>query len=467
MRTTKFSLNHLTVRTFSVFWIAFFVMTALLVTLPYFDSRLYSNLTENEIASYQKKLVESIRNNKINGLLSGVPVLPTDKFDSARPVLMTPQKEIFGALGEEKTHISRFSEESHNFSQPQQKTFKDIQIAGPFKVYIGDAEEPSELFFISRANGQQAILRYMLDHPWVLLLLTLIITTPLLWWFTHTIVKPITNLQKAANSVALGNFKVDKDLANQGPSELREVGQSFNKMSIAIDNLISNQHNLLSSISHELKTPLTRLQLSTALIRHQIGDIEPLKRIEKEIERMDKMISELLLISRQQMHSQMEHNLFPINQLWDDVIKDALFEAEQHQITCDVNISILHPKKHMIYGNLSLLTSAIENIIRNALKYTKNHIFLTIDLHKNEQDDNCLQIRVDDNGLGLPPKEFDKIFKPFYRVDETRTRATGGTGLGLTIVYNVVNEHNGKVWAESSNLGGLAVTIQLPLWKQN
>ena len=152
---------------------------------------------------------------------------------------------------------------------------------------------------------------------------------------------------------------------------------------------------------------------------------------------------------------------------WDDVIKDALFEAEQRKITCDVNISILHPEKHMIYGNLSLLTSAIENIIRNALKYTKDRIFLTIDLHKNEQDDNCLQIRVDDNGLGLPPEEFDKIFKPFYRVDETRTRATGGTGLGLTIVYNVVNEHNGKVWAESSNLGGLAVTIQLPLWKQH
>ena len=109
------------------------------------------------------------------------------------------------------------------------------------------------LFFVSRANGQQEILRYMLDHPWILLLLTLIITTPLLWWFTHTIVKPITNLQKAANSVALGNFKVDNKLANHGPSELREVGQSFNKMSIAINNLISNQHNLLSSISHELK----------------------------------------------------------------------------------------------------------------------------------------------------------------------------------------------------------------------
>jgi len=227
------------------------------------------------------------------------------------------------------------------------------------------------------------------------------------------------------------------------------------------------QKQFITDASHELKTPLTRLQLSTALVRHQTGDIEPVKRIEKEIQRMDKMISELLLISRQQMHSQMEHNLFSIDQLWDDVIKDALFEAEQRKITCDVNISILHPEKHMIYGNLSLLTSAIENIVRNALKYTKDRIFLTINLQKNEQDENCLQIRVDDNGLGLPPEEFDKIFKPFYRVDETRTRATGGTGLGLTIVYNVVNEHHGKVWAESSNLGGLAVTIQLPLWKQS
>ena len=86
MLIKKFSLNQLTIRTFTVFWLAFFAMTALLVALPYFDSRLYSDLNQNEISSYQKKLVESIRNNRINGILAGVPVLPTDKFDSARPV---------------------------------------------------------------------------------------------------------------------------------------------------------------------------------------------------------------------------------------------------------------------------------------------------------------------------------------------------------------------------------------------
>lgn len=109
MRIKKFSLNQLTILTFTVFWLAFFAMAALLVALPYFDSRLYSDLNQNEISSYQKKLVESIRNNRINGILAGVPVLPTDKFDSARPVIMTPEKDIFGALGEERMHIAQFA----------------------------------------------------------------------------------------------------------------------------------------------------------------------------------------------------------------------------------------------------------------------------------------------------------------------------------------------------------------------
>lgn len=467
MRVKKFSLNQLTIRTFIVFWLAFFTMAALLVALPHYDSRLYSDLNQNDISNYQKKLFEFIRNNKISSILAGVPVLPVDKFDSYRPVIMTPEQEILGALDKEKRFITRFAQEANDFSTPQRRVFNDIEIAGPFKFYIGDSETTSKLFFVSRTNDQQEILRYILDQPWILLILMLIITTPLLCWFTRTIVKPITHLQKAANSIASGNFKVNKELANYGPSELRDVGQSFNNMSIAVDNLISNQHNLLSSISHELKTPLTRLQLATALIRHQIGDTEPVKRIEKEIQQMDKMISELLLVSHQKMDSQMKHHLFSIVQLWDEVIEDALFEAQQRRITCDVNIAILHPEEYVISGNLSLLASAVENIIRNALKYTKNRICLTINLYRNENDDDFLQIRVDDNGLGLPPEEFHNIFKPFYRVDEARTRETGGTGLGLTIVYNVVSEHQGKVWAEQSNLGGLAVTIQLPLWKQS
>ena len=235
-------------------------------------------------------------------------------------------------------------------------------------------------------------------------------------------------------------------------------------MSAAIDNLISNHHNLLSSISHELKTPLTRLQLSAALIRHQVGETESVQRIEKEIGRMDKMISELLLLSRQQMDSRIQHEIFSIDQIWLDVVKDAQFEAKHRGIRFNLSIQIEQPGQLPIYGNLDLLQSATENIVRNALKYTKDAIALKIFLQEDEKNE-YLRIRVDDNGAGLDPSEFENIFKPFYRVDETRTRSTGGTGLGLAIVANVINEHQGKVWAEQSPLGGLAVIIQLPLWQ--
>lgn len=464
---TKFSLNHLTIRTFTVFWFAFFSMMVLLITLPYIDNRFYSSLQEHEIANYQKRLVESIRNHKIKSLLSEVPLLPIDRFGGTRPVIYDPyRKEVFGAFSEEKGYIYRFAESANDFSHPMKKSFKDVQIAGPFQLYVDNFDEPFSLFFISHVDPHQEILRYMIDNPLILLLLTLLITSPLLWWFTYTIVKPISRLQKAANSVALGDFKTDPQLSQQGPLELRQVGQSFNRMSTALHNLISTQRNLLSSISHEMKTPLTRLQLATALIRHKMGDDSTVQRIEKEIERMDKMINELLLISRQQMNTQTERAIFPAEQIWDDVVEDATFEAEQRNIEFEKSFNLPKKSKIFINGNTDLLQSAVENIIRNALKYTKDKIKLSIFIQEEEEEE-FIKIRIDDNGSGVNPTEFEKIFHPFYRVDEARTRKTGGTGLGLAIVSNVINAHQGKVWAEKSPLGGLAVTISLPLWLTN
>ena len=463
MRLSRiFNINQLAIRTFSIFWIAFFFMMTLVVIIPYFDLRIYTPLKESEVISYQKKIMDTIRNKQLSDLLAKAPVLPTDKYNSSRPVLVNLQtKNILGELPEEHNAILSFTIVSDDFSHPKRKIFGDLEIIGPFQIYLSDKSDEYALFFINHINPQQEILNYLFDNPAVTAFLILLITTPLLWWFTKTIVNPISRLQEAANSVALGNFKIDNNLSLSGPLELRQVGRSFNRMSIAIDNLISNQQSLLSSISHELKTPLTRLQLATALIRHQYGETDSIKRIEKEIGRMDKMISELLLLSRQKMNSQVEREIFHVEALWTESIKDALFEAEQRGITFLTNIRL--PKNELqLNGNFRLLESAVENIVTNALKYTKDKIELHIFIQEE-----FLRIRIDDNGSGVHPDEFEKIFKPFYRVDETRTRTTGGTGLGLAIVSNVIKEHQGKVWAEKSPMGGLAVTIQLPLWISN
>ena len=459
-----FCFNQLAIRTFALFWFSFFIMMSLVIVVPNLDLRLYSPLEESDIVNYQKEILNIVRNGQLQGLISEVPVLPSDKFQPSRPVLINLQtKDILGELPEETTYIRRFAEASNNFSEPKRKNFNEVQISGPFQVYLGDGANSYALYFISYVNPQREIFNYVFDRPIILILLILLITSPLLWWFTRMLTKPISRLQEAANSVALGNFKIDKSLVINGPLELRQVGQSFNRMATSIDQLISNQQTLLSSISHELKTPLTRLQLATALVRHECGETDSVKRIEREIGRMDKMISELLLLSRYQMNSQVERDIFYANTLWTDIINDAKFEAEQRGITFLTNIRL--PKNALqLNGNFRLLESAVENIVTNALKYTKDKIELHIFLQEEEEEEEFLRIRIDDNGSGVHPDEFEKIFKPFYRVDETRTRTTGGTGLGLTIVSNVIQEHQGKVWAEKSPLGGLAVTIRLPLW---
>ena len=432
--------------------------------VPNLDLRLYSPIEESDIVNYQKEILNIVRNGQLQGLISEVPVLPSDKFQPSRPVLINLQtKDILGELPEEAPYIRRFADVSGDFSEPKRKNFNELQLSGPFQVYLGDTASYA-LYFISYVNPQREIFNYVFDRPIMLILIILLITSPLLWWFTRMLTKPISRLQEAASSVALGNFKIDKSLVANGPLELRQVGQSFNRMAASIDHLISNQQTLLSSISHELKTPLTRLQLATALVRHEYGETESLKRIEREIERMDKMISELLLLSHHKMNSQVERDIFYANILWTDIINDAKFEAEQRGITFLTNIRL--PKNELqLNGNFRLLESAVENIVTNALKYTKDKIELHIFIQEEEEE--FLRIRIDDNGSGVHPDEFEKIFKPFYRVDETRTRTTGGTGLGLAIVSNVIQEHQGKVWAEKSPLGGLAVTIRLPLWISN
>ena len=459
-----FCLNQLAIRTFAMFWFSFFIIMSLMIVLPNLDLRLYSPLEEADIVNYQKEILNIVRNGQLQGLISEVPVLPSDKFQPSRPVLINLKtKNILGELPEEAPYIRRFANVSGDFSEPKRKNFNKLQLSGPFQVYLGDTASYA-LYFISYVNPQREIFNYVFDRPTILILIILLITSPLLWWFTRMLIRPISHLQEAANSVALGNFKIDKSLIANGPLEIRQVGQSFNRMASSIDRLISNQQTLLSSISHELKTPLTRLQLATALVRHECGETESVKRIEREIGRMDKMISELLLLSRHQMNSQVERDIFYANTLWTDIINDAKFEAEQRGITFLTNIRL--PKNELqLNGNSRLLESAVENIVTNALKYTKDKIELHIFIQEEEEEEEeFLRIRIDDNGSGVHPDEFKKIFKPFYRVDETRTRTTGGTGLGLAIVSNVIQEHQGKVWAEKSPLGGLAVTIRLPLW---
>lgn len=430
--------------------------------LPYFDSRSYSNLNSDEISGYYGEISNAIRTNQLRHILSGLPVVAFDELDGIRPVLVDEDGNLFGTR--KKIEISAIQQFMYNttvLSRPLKKNFYDLQVVGPFTVHLEleKKEAQYKLYFLSKVNPQQEIVSYIFDRPYIVILFVMFISTPLLWWLSRSIGRPLRQLQQAANHVALGNFKVDKSLETQGTLELRQVGQSFNRMTVALEDLLSNQQTLLSSISHELRTPLTRLQLALALLRRRIGHNAEIERIEKEAIRLDEMINDLLLLSRQQLNSHMLREIFPISDIWQEIIKDNQFEAEQRQLQFKVHLLINNPAKYYINGNKTLLCSAVENVLRNALKYTQSKIETTIFI-----ESDMLVIAIDDDGDGVPDSEYSNIFKPFYRIDEARTRETGGTGLGLAIVANVINEHQGYVIARHSELGGLRIKLSLPLW---
>ena len=219
------------------------------------------------------------------------------------------------------------------------------------------------------------------------------------------------------------------------------------------------QQRLLSDISHELRTPLTRLQLATALMRRRQGEGKELQRIEMEAQRLDGMINDLLVLSRTQHKNALVSEAMKANHLWSGVLDDARFEAEQMGKTLEVPYP---PGPWPLYGNPSALDSALENIVRNALRYSHSRIVVSFSVDKQG-----ITIHVDDDGPGVSAEDREQIFRPFYRTDEARDRESGGTGLGLAIVETAIQQHRGWVKADDSPLGGLRLTLWLPLYTSN
>ena len=158
-----FYLNQLAIRTFALFWFSFFIMMSLLIVVPNLDLRLYSPLEESDIVNYQKEILNIVRNGQLQELISEVPVLPSDKFQPSRPVLINLQtKDILGELPEETTYIRRFAEASNNFSEPKRKNFNEVQISGPFQVYLGDGAN-SYTLFLTLIHSVRSLIMFLID----------------------------------------------------------------------------------------------------------------------------------------------------------------------------------------------------------------------------------------------------------------------------------------------------------------
>ncbi len=194
--------------------------------------------------------------------------------------------------------------------------------------------------------------------------------------------------------------------------------------------------------------------MANALAMRKLVSSSELERIDTEAQRLEQMIGDLLALSRMQNNSHLMRELQPLCSLWEELLKDAQFEAEQMHKTLKFDAI----PERTINGTPKLLMSALENVVRNAIHYGHHpiHVAFTI-------QDQQLIVSVDDDGEGVAEEELAHIFRPFYRVSTARDRHSGGTGLGLAINKNFIRQHSGTISANRSHLGGLQVRFTLPL----
>lgn len=274
------------------------------------------------------------------------------------------------------------------------------------------------------------------------------------WYFA----KPIRHLRNAFTTAAEGNLDTRVGGAMDGRrDELADLGQDFDRMAERLQALMAAQKRLLHDVSHEMRSPLARLQAAIGLARQQPGRVEDsLARIEREGERMNGLIGELLTLSRLEAGVSGPLEKVDLGELLAGIVEDARFEGSAEQ----VGIDFTAVPGLFVQANPELLHRAIENVVRNGLRFSPAGASLQV-VAKLEAD-GLIHLHIADQGVGVPEAELEAIFTPFYR---GRNLATGdGYGLGLAIARQVISTVNGKIAAKMKSDGspGLLIEIVLP-----
>ena len=266
----------------------------------------------------------------------------------------------------------------------------------------------------------------------------------------------IKQLSITSKALADGDLSARVTLSNLSKNdELSILGDDFNKMASALEDSTEQQKRLVRDISHELRSPLARLQISLELAK-QKGGSKDLDRIDIEANRLNDLIGQLLSMPDQSSNL---NDTIDLIELTKDILNDGEIEAQVKKVKLKFKSNV---KEALVSANLTQLQSALENIVRNAIKYTDEDTYVNIEISEmNKKNINEFNLEVSDSGPGVPNEDLKKIFEPFYRVDQARNRKTGGFGIGLSIVKRVIKAHGGRIEAVNQNKG-LAIKISLP-----
>jgi len=251
--------------------------------------------------------------------------------------------------------------------------------------------------------------------------------------------RPIINLAKAAEK--FGRGEEIEEFKPSGALEIRQAGYEFDKMRKRIVRHLNQRSEMLSGISHDLRTPLTRMKLQIAFIKEN----ELSKKLSDDIDEMEKMLNEYLQFTSSSFLEKDE--LFNLSELIEIIIGKYNNDNISSNITSEI----------LINGRKNLIKRCVNNVIDNSIKYGKK---VNIELVKSS---NNIFIKIDDDGPGIPEKEYNNVFKPFYKIDKGRADSKSSVGLGLSIASDIIRSHGGNIKLNKSPMGGLGVRILFPV----
>ena len=361
----------------------------------------------NLFSVYQDLNIELIQNNKFNYVYDERWFSPIDR---------TLRREL----------KSRFGNNQYWFNTTNYKELIDLRIKyqnGYFKFLI-----PKDRLTSSSAR----IFGLWITVPaFIMVIISLI--------FLKNQTRPITALAKAAEK--FGKGEEIEEFKPSGALEIRQAGLEFDRMRKRILRHLNQRSEMLSGISHDLRTPLTRMKLQTAFIK----DNSISSKLTEDINEMEKMLNEYLQFTKSSYVE--KDKLFNLSEVIEQIINKYN----------NRNISKILKSNVYINGRKNLIIRCIQNLMDNSLKYGKR---VNIELIKTAKN---VFIKIEDDGPGIPENEYDNVFKPFYKIDKGRAEKKSSVGLGLSIASDIIRSHGGNIKLEKSKLNGLGVRIFLPV----
>ena len=410
------------------------ILLQLIITIVFFDSlwiKTNKGMTKalvNEINTYIEIYNDDVYDkNKITDLFSVYQDLNIEFFEDESfdykyderwfsPIDRTLRREL----------KSKFGSQDYWFSTTNYKELIDLRIKnqnGYFKFLV-----PKDRVTSSSAR----IFALWITVPAVIVILISLI-------FLKNQTRPITNLAKVAEK--FGKGEEIEEFKPSGAAEIRQAGYEFDRMRKRILRHLNQRSEMLSGISHDLRTPLTRMKLQIAFIK----DKEISQKLADDIIEMEKMLNEYLQFTSSTYLEKNEN--FDLSNLINETIK----KYNNKNITSNLAPDIF------INGKKNLIKRCINNLIDNGIKYGEK---VNIELIKSS---NNLFIKIEDDGPGIDEKEYDNVFKPFYKIDKGRADSKSSVGLGLSIASDIIRSHGGNIKLEKSNMNGLSVKIFLPV----